>query len=166
MLLTCAMNVHAARSDMPPSPDHSDEKVWTESDAPPPPAFNQDRLIPLEVGVKSSLEYGIDPQTLSISQTDGLVRYVLVARSSSGAVNVAYDAIRCDTQEIKTYARASRDGEWRLQSDPQWRFVQDGRSPIYAPVLVRSGLCDGKTVNGPVSTMIDALKRGGIPAKL
>jgi hypothetical protein len=165
VLTACTLNTHAANSDMPPPREDPSEKIWIETEAPPAPAYDLDRLIPLHISVNSSLQYGLDPQTLSISPTEGLVRYVLVARSSSGATNVVYEAIRCATREFKTYARASQDGVWRAQNSPQWRSVQDVRSASYTAVLIRSGLCDGATINGPLSTMIDDLKRGGLPKK-
>ena len=81
------------------------ESNWQEGEIPAPPAFNVDRLIRFEVSPDSPLMYGIDPQTLSISPSDRVVRYVVVVRSPSGGRNVFYEGIRCPTAEMKTYAR-------------------------------------------------------------
>lgn len=160
MLLGSAAPV--AAQEMPP-PDDYDQKPWVETEAPPPPAFDLDRLIPIYVGPGSSLRYGLDPASLLVTQQDALVRYVIVARSSSGTVNILYEAIRCATSEIKTYARAGQDGQWRVQDDAQWREIGGRLSASYAQALVDGGMCIGKSVNGPADRMIDSLKRGGIP---
>lgn len=161
-LLAPACGVFA--QEMPPPDD--DKRAWIESEAPPPPAFDLDRLIPIDVGPSSNLHYGIDPKTILITHQDGLVRYVLVARSNSGTLNVRYDAIRCATGEIKTYAYAnSADGGWQRQDNPQWRPIDGRLSASYAQALVNGGMCVGNAIDGPASHMIDALKRGGIPTQ-
>lgn len=36
--------------------------------------------------------------------SDGIVRYVLVARSSAGTESVSFEGMRCATREVRIYA--------------------------------------------------------------
>jgi len=94
---------------------------WKEVDVPPPPAFNRDKLVPIDMPPHITLKLGVDPATLSIS-SDSVVRYVMVATSSSGTINAMYEGIRCMTGEVKVYARFSSSGQWRSVDNPQWRM--------------------------------------------
>jgi hypothetical protein len=90
---------------LPDSPD------WRESEVPPPPAFDVKRLIRVPGPDGSSLKYGIDPATLSVTP-EGVVRYVIVASSADGGQNVMYEGIRCSAGQHRVYARhnATADG--------------------------------------------------------
>ena len=81
---------------------NANDVEWKETQAPPAPAFSNAKLVMFEVAADSPMVYGIDPQTLQISPKDGLVRYVMVATSISGAKTVLYEGIRCATGEVKT----------------------------------------------------------------
>ena len=135
-----------------------DEPEWKESDVPPPPALDASKLVGLEVSPNSSLAYGVDPASISITQSDGVVRYVMVATSASGARNVMYEGIRCSTGEFKTYARYSADGKWTLVSDPQWRPMF-GNMPSKHPLrLAKAGACDNAAPAISVKEIVSRLK--------
>ncbi len=101
---------------------------WQESEVPAPSAFNRDTLLPLEMPPYVSLQFGIDPASLAITP-DGIVRYVVVARSTSGSVTAFYEGIRCATAEFKTYARANNEGVWTRPN--LWNGVPS--APIIPP---------------------------------
>ncbi|WP_029525906.1 CNP1-like family protein [Polaromonas glacialis] len=135
-----------------------DEPEWKESDTPPPPAFDMGKLISLDVSPNSSLTYGVDPASISLTKSDGVVRYVMVATSASGARNVMYEGIRCSTGEFKTYARYSADGKWSLVTDPQWRSMF-GNMPSKHPLrLAKAGACDNAAPASSVKEMVSRLK--------
>jgi len=113
---------------------------WQEGPVPPPPDFHVERLLRFEVNPNSPLVYAIDPQTLSISVADRVVRYVVVATSPSGVRNVFYEGIRCPSGQVKTYARHS-EGRWHMGSDPQWQDMAS-RPSRHAWQLARQGACD------------------------
>ncbi len=127
--------------------------AWQEGDIPEPPAFNLERLLRFEVNPSSSLVYAIDPQTLSISPQDRVVRYVIVASSPGGVRNVFYEGIRCPAGQVKTYARYS-EGRWIKLSDPQWQDMAS-RPSRHALQLARQGACD----NGGTPTRADDIVR-------
>lgn len=117
---------------------------WKEVDVPPPPAFSNDRLIPVDMPAFVTLKFGVDPATLTVT-SDGVVRYVMVAANASGASNAMYEGIRCSTGEFKTYARFSAAGQWSLVNDPQWRPLRDNNTSKHALALARQGACEGRS---------------------
>jgi len=135
-----------------------DDPDWTESAVPTAPAFDMSRLLTFSGAVSSSLVYGIDPASISISRSDGLVRYVLVASNASGARNVMYEAIRCSTGEFKTYARSSPDGRWTNVSNPEWRSVFGNMPSKHALYLAKAAICDGSAPATSVDIVVRRLK--------
>ncbi len=130
---------------------------WKENQVPTPPAFSADRLIDIDVAKFSNLRFGIDPNTISLTP-DGVVRYVVVANSSTGARNALYEGIRCVTGEVKVYARHTGQ-DWNLTTDPTWRALQDpGQPSRHSLSLARNGLCLGASPNGSVQQMVRDLR--------
>lgn len=153
LLLTNHGNVNAQTPQV-----YANDAEWKESEAPPPPAFDVNKLIQFDVPTSLSLVYGIDPATVSISKNDSLVRYVVVATSASGTRNVMYEALRCSTGEFKTYARYSSDGKWSSVSNPQWRSVFDNMPSKHPLRLARAGACDASAPAGSVLELVNNLK--------
>jgi hypothetical protein len=133
--------------------------IWQEGDIPEPPAFNLERLLRFEVNPNSPLVYAIDPQTLSISPGDRVVRYVVVASSPGGARNVFYEGIRCPVGQVKTYARHS-EGRWVKASDPQWQDMAS-RPSRHALQLARQGACDNGGTPLRADDIVRALGQAG-----
>ena len=133
---------------------------WQEAAVPEPPAFSLERLLRFEVNPGSSLTYAIDPQTLSISPEDFVVRYVVVASSPAGARNVFYEGIRCPSGQVKTYARHS-EGRWHMSSDPQWQDMA-GRPSRHALQLARQGACDSGGTPSQAQDVVRALRQSAV----
>lgn len=130
---------------------------WKETEAPPPPAFDMKRLVPLAMPPYMSLKFGVDPQTMTVTP-DGVVRYVVVAyREAGNATNAFYEAVRCATDEYKTYARYAGDG-WSQVATAEWKKIDD-RNSIYTSELAKQSLCRGRAPRASVSDMIRELKR-------
>ncbi|RYF65676.1 MAG: hypothetical protein EOO22_22265 [Comamonadaceae bacterium] len=135
----------------------ADDPDWKETEVPPPPAFDQKRLVQVEMPVFMSLQVGIDPGTIVIGK-DGIVRYVVVATSKSGgAMNAFYEGMRCATNESKTYARYG-DTAWQALPDPQWKKVSDVRSN-YTKAIAKQGVCQGNAPRTSVTDIVDHIKR-------
>ena len=129
---------------------------WKESEAPPPPAFKTDRLIPLEIP-RSGLRYGVDPASVTLSP-DGVVRYVVVASSPTGAVNAMYEGIRCSTAEVKVYARHNPDSGW-TKANGEWRGLHDNYpSSRHSLIIARTGACVGQGPNRSAATIVKDLR--------
>lgn len=132
---------------------------WVEAETPPPPAFQLDKLVQVDVDSRGSLRYGIDPATVSIGK-DGVVRYVMVAHSPSGAMTAMYEGLRCNTGDFKLYARYN-DGRWTAVASPEWQSIFDATRLKYPLALARQGGCDSKAPPSSVQEMVRRLKNPG-----
>jgi len=93
-----------AASTMPTSRNDEEEKPWEEAQWTPPASFSLDKVRTFRLEQTTTMEFGIEPTTLQVG-SDGVIRYVFVARSASGALNVLYEGVRCQTAETRIYAR-------------------------------------------------------------
>jgi hypothetical protein len=135
-----------------------DDADWKEVEVPAPPAFNKDKLLAIEMPPYVSLKFGVDPATLSVTK-DGVVRYVMVATSSSGSINAMYEGIYCAKGTFKTYARWGSSGQWVAAIDPQWRPFLDNNTSKHALALARQGACNGRSATASsVKDIVNALK--------
>ncbi|GAB3476136.1 CNP1-like family protein [Polaromonas eurypsychrophila] len=130
---------------------------WKEEAVAPPPAFDTGKLLTFDVSQASSLTYGVDPATLRISK-DGVLSYVMVATSASGARNILYEGLRCVTGEVKTYARYSPSGAWTLAAQPEWRSLFGNMPSKHALAFARAGACDGAAQASSVNEITRQLK--------
>ena len=132
---------------------------WKESDTPPPPAFNIDKLIPMAMPPYVTLQFGVDPATLAMT-SDGIVRYVVVARNATGSSTAMYEGLRCATREVKTYARQTSGGPWAMVKSPQWQALNAKLPSKHAAVLAGQGVCDTpSTTANSVADIVRALKK-------
>ena len=117
------------------------------------------RLIEFDKGEGGDFRYFIDRATLSVDK-EGVVRYVLVARSSSGVQNVTYEGLRCETAEYRFYAFGRADGTWsRSRSD--WRSLQ--QAPPLQRALYADYFCPQKVPIINAADGVRALEQGGNP---
>ncbi len=131
---------------------------WTEEAAPQPPAFSKDKLIPIEMPPYVTLKVGIDPETVVVG-ADGVVRYVVVMRNTSGSVNAAFEGILCSSGDVKTYARMGSAGTWIPVQEPQWRSMTDNLPSRHAFAISKQGGCDGRSA-AKAADIVRALKQG------
>lgn len=143
---------------------YMEEKVWTEAIAAPPTTFSTETLLTFEVLKASALTYGIDPNTLTVGE-DGVVRYVMVARSTSGALNVLYQGIRCATAETKTYGRLNDKGMWNASPDADWQTLSFRGPTRPAMILARQGVCEGRTITGNVQKILATLRSDRVDSR-
>ena len=135
-----------------------EEPEWKESVVPQPPAFNVDKLVTFEVSPNSSLVFGVDPASIIISKSDGVIRYVMVAASAGGTHNVMYEGIRCSTGEFKTYGRYSPEGHWNMVNNAEWRTMF-GNMPSKHPFrFAQAGACDNAALPASVNVLVGRLK--------
>lgn len=124
--------------------DYDESAPWQEAAVPPPPAIGKNPPIPIEMPPYVSLRFGVDPDSLSITK-DGVVRYVMIATNSSGAMNAMYEGIRCATREVRTYAVYGANGQWVEVKDSKWRGLNDNLPSKHALALARQGVCTDRS---------------------
>jgi hypothetical protein len=136
---------------------------WKESEAPPPTALSFKGLVPFEVTTMSNLDWALDPSAVTVVG-DGLVRYVVVARSTNGVFNALYEVINCSKGELKTYARMvgkeadAGTQKWVAVQAPQWKSMYDIPSK-HAQALAKQGVCTGNTAAQTVGEIVTSLKK-------
>lgn len=155
LTLTVAIGL-ALHGSLASAQSAADDPDWKESAVPPPPSFDVQRLVPFDVSINSPLKWGFDPETMKITG-DGIVRYVVVAQSPSGAQSAMYEAVRCATGEWKTYARFHKDSGWTVATDPQWLSLRKQPSP-HAQRLAQQGLCIGGSAAQTVRDIVRNMK--------
>lgn len=133
----------AAAQNIPADPSVD----WKEAEAPPPPPVRTSGLIAVDVR-GSGLRFGVDPKSITVG-TDGVVRYVVVATSSSGTVNAMYEGLRCSSGEVKVYARHNPDSGWVATRESEWVTVFQSASARHSLAIARGGACQEHAPNGP-----------------
>lgn len=122
-----------------------------------PDPLKLDRLIPLEMP-NTSLRFGIVPESVTVDP-DGVVRYVVVARSHGGAVNGMHEGLRCGSGDVITYARHNPDSGWVAVRNPQWQDLQATSATRHSLLIARSGACREHAPNGPAANILRDLQR-------
>lgn len=142
-----------AQAGSPPPPTRTGMDVeWKETEVPPPPKFDANKLLSIEMPTYMTSKFGVDPATIAITG-DGIVRYVVVvSNASGGGLNAFYEGVRCSSEETKSYARYASDG-WRATLNPEWKNFSNLRSS-YAKELASQGLCRGHAPRASVSEIV------------
>ena len=117
-------------------------------------------LIEFFVAATSDFRFFIDAASLSVG-SDGVVRYVLVARSLAGVDNVSFEGMRCTSAEVRTYA-LGRDGAW-TGNPGAWRSIEPRSVQRWHNALYREYFCPQKAPIASAGEGVDALRRGGHP---
>ncbi|HEV8520463.1 MAG TPA: CNP1-like family protein [Burkholderiales bacterium] len=150
------------RSDM--EDEEADKKSWRELEVKLPPYPKSANIIAFDVSAASSNRFYIDPDSISVG-SDGVVRYTVVVRSQSGAENISYEGIRCETREQKYYAFGRRDGTWANARSSEWRYIEPKDINRQHGVLYLDYFCpDKRKPAGPPKVIINRFKYG-VPAK-
>ena len=127
---------------------------------PAPPAFpRRENLVEIAVRGATDFRFYVDGATLGVG--DGVVRYVLVARSPEGVENVSFEAIRCATAEYRVYALGRADGTWGGRAG-EWRPVAERPQPWHT-ALQRDYFCPQRRPILSAEEGLLALRQGGHP---
>ena len=106
-----------------------------------------------------SFEVAVDATSIDIGQ-DGVIRYVMVARSRSGAENISFEGIRCETRQRKNYAIGKADKTWGMVRIPVWTgYAANLRS--HHNELAREYFCPRLAMVSSVSEALNNVRRGG-----
>lgn len=136
-----------------PDPFEDDNKTWQEM-ALQLPALPQDaNLLPFDVSAIETQRFAIDAKSLSVGK-DGVVRYTLVSVSSSGAKNVRYEGIRCESREQKIYALGHADGTWSQARSSEWEPILSNGVNRQQAALSRDYFCAGNSIAGDAAEML------------
>ena len=162
--LASAFMVDAALADQEKPYDFK-ETPWQEMTTQIPAFPIEANLVEFYVGPTEHNRFFIDGSTINVG-TDGIVRYVLVVKTSGGASNVSLEGMRCDTREIKLFALGRSDGTWSKVANPQWRPIENKLVNQHHAVLSRDFLCPPGATPRDAAAVRAELRRGKRPDAL
>ena len=138
------------------------ERKWRENEAALPAYPWKENLLPFFVSAATRFEFYVDGASLSVGD-DGVVRYVLVARSAEGAESVSFEGIRCSTSEVRIYATGTQDRGWTRSAGP-WREIAPRIVQRWHNALRDEYFCPlGNPIGSPAEG-VAALRRGMHPS--
>jgi CNP1-like family protein len=136
-------------------PQFEEDKPWEEQKWSLPPYPAMDSLVGFDTEPTSAFRFFVDPASVSVGK-DGVVRYTLVARSSSGALNVSYEGLRCESRERRLYAFGREDKTWAPARSGDWTRIF---SSPYHVALADDYFCPGRRTVRSAEEAVAALKR-------
>jgi hypothetical protein len=104
--------------------------------------YVDDTLVEIYVSPVATNKYFIDTTSLTPGK-DGVVRYVMVVRTSGGATNVSFEGIHCAERKWKHYASGRSDKTWSKSQvgRQEWRQIENKPlNPVHA-ILSRTLFC-------------------------
>lgn len=140
-------------------PQFEEDKPWEEQKWSLPEYPAMESLVGFDAGPTSAFRFFVDPASVSLGQ-DGVVRYTLVARSSSGALNVSYEGLRCATRERRLYAFGRDDKTWAPARSSDWARISS--SPHHV-ALADDYFCPARGTVRSAEEAVAALKRAARP---
>lgn len=132
-------------------------KTWQEIAIQLPAAPKPENLFEFYVSETATQSFAIDGKSVSVGN-DGVVRYTLVSRSRSGAENISYEGIRCESFEKKLYAFGRPDGSWSRSRRDQWERITGTISNRQHAALARDYFCSQKVVEGDAQQIVYRLR--------
>ncbi len=109
-----------------------------------PSAPDFDDLQDVDIGGATSNLFFVERGTLRVDLKAGVIRYVLVARSPSGAQSVTFEGIYCNAMERRLYASwHERDRQWVPMKNSSWRKLSGSSLNNPRTGLAMDYLCDG-----------------------
>jgi hypothetical protein len=126
------------------------------------PPLERSRLVEvkLDMSANTDFRYYVDWGSVSALE-DRIVRYVLVARSASGAENVSFEGIRCQSREYRVYAVGKPEGGWAGRP-AEWRPIPRQWNSSQA-TLARHYFCPGRAAIKTSEEGQQAVRAGGHP---
>ena len=131
--------------------------AWQEHEASLPPYPVAASLVEFAVPEGGGFRFFIDTRSLAVGD-DGVVRYVLFARSPSNVDNVSFEGLRCATGEYRIYATGRADGSWAAQPG-DWLSV--ARGGAWRQALQRDYLCRNGRPIRERDAALRSLRQGG-----
>jgi len=139
--------------------EFDNEKTWVELQAQLPEYPSQNNLLPFDIGPSNNDQHFIDATSIQVGE-DGVIRYTLVIKSSSGAMNVTFEGMRCTTNERKLYALGRNDGDWAHSRNEDWQRLENVRQLDAQRELAKYYFCPLKSIVKTREEAINALKTG------
>lgn len=124
------------------------------------PAYpdNPERWIRFETTAVTKNRFFIDRESLQIAD-DRSIRYALIIESPNGVRNVSYEAMRCSTAEVRTYAYGTSEGKWYALKTPQWQPIRADRMNGQHETLFERYFCEAASAARTAGDMIQLMQQ-------
>ena len=117
------------------------EPEWIEAQTPLPPLPVESDLTPIEAPrMDAAYDVLVDARNI-VRGRDGVMRYTVVVRTPGGASNTFHEGLRCETDEVRTYAFATR-GDFKRIDDTAWSEMASRGPRAYQDYLANVIMCD------------------------
>jgi len=160
-LVACAQPAQPGRD----TEDGFDEKPWEVQQARLPPYPEEVNLVQIYVSPTTTFRFFVDVASVSAGER-GPIRYTLVARSPTGAENVSYEGIRCETHELKRYAFGRADRTWSQARSPRWAPITEDAANRPHAALAEDFFCFQRERIRTAEDAIGALRRGAFSGRV
>jgi hypothetical protein len=144
--------------------EYENEKPWVEIQGQLPSYPKPENLLEFDAGPASTNLHFVDRSSIAVGE-DGVVRYSLVVQSPTGAMNISYEGIRCQTNERKVYAYGRSNNEtWAPATMGKWVDLENIKQNYAQRTLYRYFFCPlGIGMVKDADEAVQALKAGGHP---
>ena len=140
-----------------PAEESDSIKPWQELAVELPAAPDTNTLLHFAITPNTSQSFHIDPKALTVG-TDGVVRYTLVAKSSTGASSISYEGIRCQSFEKKLFAFGRADGSWSRAKRDEWQAIFKNAANRQHVTLAQDYFCRDGQLAGKATEIIDRIR--------
>lgn len=133
---------------------------WTENKVTTLPSLPiEANLLRFDVSQNTLLNFSVDAKSVNVG-SDGVVRYTVVVTSPSGARNVNYEGIRCDTYEWRQYAALNADHNGWDSVATAWQRIEGGNLNAYQSALYTDFFCNNKMPAASAATIVNNIRFG------
>lgn len=159
LLIGCVLFIAACASKKVFKDQFDSDKTWVELQAQLPEYPKQFNLIPFDAGPANNDQHYIDATSVQVGE-DGVIRYSLVIKSPSGAMNITFEGIRCSVNERKLYALGHDDGNWSHSRNTDWQRLENVSQYDAQRALAKYYFCPQKSIVKTREEALKALKSG------
>ena len=159
LLATLSITAHAQYKTLDPNDQNDPDapRFWEEAEVKIPTAPPSKDLKPFYVSAITQLKFALDAPSITFGK-DEVIRYVVVITTPSGAQQVSYEGIRCETFEWRLYATMQKDGGWHKTANSRWQVIKTAGYNSYHAALVRDAFCDNSIPRRSAKEIIPLLK--------
>ncbi len=136
--------------------DAEEKKIFVESPVTFPIAPETANL--LLFYQSDSQNFYLDTKSISIA-ADGSLRYTMVGKSKSGASNVSYEGLLCETMQRRLFAFGRKDGTWSESRRTDWESISSSGVNRQHSTLAWDFVCDYNRISGSVDKILNRIRR-------
>jgi len=133
---------------------------WAEAQSQLPPYPEPENYLPFKVNAVTPFGFFVDAKSVSVDN-DGVVRYTVIAKSASGALNISFEGIRCSGHQYRVYAFGRSDHTWAKARSSHWQPLSEDAANAQRAILYGDFFCPGDLIISTAETGLRALRRGG-----